>query len=85
MVELYQDEINVINNEKDLEIQVPITSIENSDGTFFILEARVKVAGKIWTIHKNDKDTFPSQPHAHNYENGEKLDLHTGDIYVGKI
>ena len=46
----------------------------------------------IWEIHKNDKDPFPSNPHAHNKETGEKLNLSTGEIHniktrqiVGKL
>ena len=53
-------------------------------------EERVKHNGEIWTIHKSDKDPFPSNPHAHNYEKRLKMDLGSGELYnglkkVGKI
>jgi hypothetical protein len=40
----------------------------------------VKYKG-IWEIHKNDKDIFPSNPHAHNKKNGLKLNLDNGELY----
>lgn len=46
-----------------------------------LTEAEVKLKGEKWTIHKNDADPFPSSPHAHNYEQGLKMDLRTGDLY----
>lgn len=42
-----------------------------------LLEKEIKFKGEIWTIHKNDADPFPSNPHAHNYAEG--LSLHLGD------
>lgn len=45
------------------------------------IKERRKEKGEIWEIHKNDKDPFPSNPHAHNIETGEKLDLNNGNIY----
>jgi hypothetical protein len=49
-----------------------------------------KRKGQVWEIHKTDKDFRPSNPHAHNRENGYKLDLSNGDLfkktkYVGSI
>lgn len=44
-------------------------------------EQQVKRDGKIWTIHKNDADPFPSNPHAHNYDENLKLDLSDGTLY----
>lgn len=44
-------------------------------------KADVKVAGKIWTVHKSDIDPFPSNPHAHNYEEKLKLHLGNGGLY----
>ena len=34
----------------------------------------IKEGGEIWVVHKYDKDSWPSNPHAHN-ENKEKLNL----------
>jgi hypothetical protein len=47
-------------------------------------EQTVKSKGEIWVIHKYDKDPFPSNPHAHNEQTGQKLDLSNGDLYDGK-
>lgn len=47
-------------------------------------EQTVKSKGEIWVIHKYDKDPFPSNPHAHNEETGQKLDLSNGDLYDSK-
>jgi hypothetical protein len=49
-----------------------------------IYEAEIKIKGQIWIIHKNDVDPFPSDPHAHNYETGLKLDLSNGFLYRKK-
>lgn len=49
-----------------------------------IEKAQVKMNGTVWVVHKSDKDTFPSDPHAHDYENNVKLDLGTGIIYRGR-
>ena len=46
-----------------------------------IIKAQVKFKGEIWTIHKNDKDTKPSQPHAHNYDRQYKLHLGNGKLF----
>lgn len=47
-------------------------------------EQTIKSKGEIWVIHKYDKDPLPSNPHAHNEETGQKLDLRNGDLYDGK-
>jgi len=44
-------------------------------------EQVVKVKGEQWTVHKNDKDPFPSNPHAHNYAKGISLHLGTGEFF----
>jgi len=46
-----------------------------------LIKAQIKFKGEIWTIHENDKDTFPSQPHAHNYDRQYKLHLGNGKLY----
>ncbi len=45
-------------------------------------KARIKAAGEVWEVYKYDADPFPSQPHAHNMENGLKLDISTGKLYL---
>jgi hypothetical protein len=50
-----------------------------------LTEAEVKIKGEVWVVHKNDADPFPSNPHAHNYENRLKMHLGTGDLYKGKV
>ena len=47
-------------------------------------KAIIKFNGSVWHVHKNDKDTFPSNPHAHNYEENIKLHLGNGAIYSKK-
>lgn len=47
-------------------------------------EQKIKNNGEIWVIHKNDKDPFPSNPHAHNYAGGYKLHLGSGQLYDNK-
>ena len=42
---------------------------------------RVKSLGAIWTIHPYDPDPWPSKPHAHNYDDKQKLDLASGKIF----
>lgn len=49
-----------------------------------LIKAQVKFKGEIWTIHKHDKDTFPSQPHAHNYDRQYKLHLGNGKLFRKK-
>lgn len=44
-------------------------------------EQKIRSNGKVWTIHRNDADPFPSNPHAHNYDEGLKLDLSDGTLY----
>lgn len=44
-------------------------------------EALIRCAGRKWAIHLNDKDNWPSNFHAHDYEKREKLDLLTGEIF----
>ncbi|MCX6235238.1 MAG: hypothetical protein NT175_11070 [Bacteroidetes bacterium] len=46
-----------------------------------IYEAEIKAKGQVWEIHQDDKDKFPSNPHAHDYETGLKLDLSNGNLF----
>jgi hypothetical protein len=45
-----------------------------------MIELLIKKSG-IWKFNKYDKDSFPSTPHGHNVETGEKLDVYTGIAY----
>ncbi|MCM3729887.1 hypothetical protein M3226_30655 [Neobacillus cucumis] len=38
-----------------------------------------------WTFHSYDADPFPSVPHGHSVNSSHKLQVHTGDIYKGKV
>lgn len=51
----------------------------------YLYEKQIKVKGQKWELHKNDDDPFPSNPHAHNYETGLKLDLSDGMLYKKKV
>lgn len=45
-------------------------------------EADIKCLGRVWRVHKNDPDKLrPSDFHLHDLENGDKLDLYTGELY----
>jgi hypothetical protein len=55
-----------------------------------LAEVTVRSRGEVWRIHKNDADPWPSNPHAHNLDTGQKLHLGTGELFlkrkmVGKI
>ena len=54
------------------------------DVSHLLFEQQIKRNGKIWTIHRNDADPFPSNPHAHNYDKNLKLDLSNGTLYRHK-
>ncbi len=47
-------------------------------------KGKVKFNGVIWYLYRYDKDKFPSDPHAHNYEDNSKLHLGNGCIFSGK-
>ena len=56
----------------------------------FLIEQQVKIKGEKWVIHKNDADPFPSNPHAHNYQDNLVVHLGNGELYqrrrkVGKL
>ncbi len=42
---------------------------------------REKIQNRTWIFKKGDADDHPSIPHAHAKENGERLNVWTGDIY----
>lgn len=64
----------------ELIIEIDETLWERPEGGYKILEFIIKRGG-IWIFHKFDKDPFPSKPHGHNKETGEKLDVYTGLKY----
>lgn len=59
-------------------------SVLPDEANHSLIKARVKLNGEVWVVHKNDKDSFPSNPHAHNYDTNTKLHLGTGKLYRGK-
>jgi hypothetical protein len=44
-------------------------------------KVKIKAAGYVCIIHKNDLDPFPSNPHAHLLELNLKFDLSNGILY----
>ena len=65
-------------------------SIIPEDVPIRLVEALVKHRNEVWLVHLYDADPFPSNPHAHNEENGLKMHLGSGELYrkrekVGKI
>lgn len=56
-----------------------------------LTEETIKHKGERWRINKYDKDIFPSNPHAHNYDANVKLHLGTCELFnkrkelVGKL
>jgi hypothetical protein len=50
-----------------------------------LTKAQVKMKGVKWTIHKYDKDPFPSNPHAHICDENLKIHLGNGQFYRNKI
>ncbi len=65
-----------------LDIAVPVYAEELAKGK--IEKAQIKINGTVWVAHRSDKDTFPSDPHVHDYDNNVKLDLGTGMIFRGR-
>ena len=56
-------------------------SLIPDDVPILLTEKQVKAIGEVWTIHRNDVDTFPSNPHAHNYDSDIVADLSNGKLY----
>ena len=67
--------------EEPLRLFVPSDEWVTEGGYIRIIEKLIKQGGETWIFHKNDPDPFPSRPHGHNKETGEKLDINTGIIY----
>jgi len=71
---------------KDFDFNILHNTVETPDdwipdNLLIKRKAKVKHQGQIWVIHKYDEDPFPSSPHAHNIDNGIKLDLSNGKCY----
>jgi len=61
--------------------ECPVYLVRRTSASHNGLQLIVKASGDVWVIHRYDPDPFPSRPHAHNRQTGEKLDLGTGDIF----
>jgi len=75
--------VSTIQPEFDTQIEL----FEDDNG---FSKGTVKQQGVVWRIHKNDVDTRPSSPHAHDYERNRKLHLGNGTYYrsgevIGKM
>lgn len=46
-----------------------------------LIKAHIKFKGEKWVVHNNDKDNFPSNPHAHNFDTNTKLHLGRGQVF----
>lgn len=85
LLEILRNEIRHFLGSVEFDSQEIYDSVTNN-----LEKARIRDKGLIWTIHKNDKDPFPSNPHAHEYNLNYKMDLNAGIIYkkgkqVGKL
>lgn len=71
-------DFNQIKNEVLLEFEMPpeIEQVET--------KVKIKTSGKVFRIHKNDVDPFPSSPHAHFLDSNIKVDLSNGKCYQVK-
>ncbi len=61
--------------------ECPIYLVQRTTTPHRGIRLKVKLGGDIWVCHRYDPDPFPSKPHAHNQQTGEKLHLGTGDTY----
>ena len=68
-------DFNQINNEIEFDFKIPAVLKEIE------IKVKIKNKGKIFLIHKNDADPFPSKPHAHWIDTNFKIDLRNGDCY----
>jgi len=64
-----------------LKIETEWSDFEPYRGQEEILKILIRQKGQIWIFHKNDSDPFPSVPHGHNKETGNKLNPYDGRIY----
>ena len=75
-------DISDLTNPDSVEDILMINSILPSGVAGVLNEETVKNRGEIWRVHANDKDPFPSNPHAHNLQTGYKLHLGNGALYT---
>jgi len=61
--------------------ECPIYLVRRTPASCKGLRLIVKIGGDVMEIHRYDPDPFPSKPHAHNKQTGEKINLSTGDIF----
>ena len=67
-------------------LESPIeVDLEFERDELFQTKARIKALGFQIYIHKNDKDPWPSDPHAHIYDQNLKIDLRNGDCYRNRV
>lgn len=74
---------NVVDNYDFNQLRNEITFDFKIPNEIVVLETKVKLKnnGKIFIIHKNDADPFPSNPHAHWIDSNLKIDLSNGKCY----
>ena len=63
------------------EITNNINLVLTESNQFILLEVQCTINNKIYTIHKNDADPYPSNPHAH--VGNKKVHLGTGEYFQG--
>jgi hypothetical protein len=67
---------------ESIKIEFDTTTADIHYSLLLMTKAEVKHNGLIWVVHKNDKDPFPSNPHAHQIDNRFKMHLGNGKIYL---
>ena len=83
-VEMSEAELKALLDKFDFEILNKTIETDNEIFPMHVLIQRrvlIKDNGLIWIIHKNDKDPFPSIPHAHCLDQNLKLDLGNGNYF----
>ncbi len=79
----HEEAKNVLNNFDFNTLFFKVESERNIINQDLVIRTKtqIKSKGLIWIIHKYDVDPFPSSPHAHELQNGIKLDLSNGKCY----
>lgn len=67
---------------RDSTIEFDVESLPSN--ALFRTKVAVKSGGMKWVVHASDPDPFPSDPHAHCYDQNIKLDLISGECYRGR-
>jgi hypothetical protein len=83
-IELSDTEAKLLLNDFDFDTLKTIIELDTDIFPIDVLvqiRVLIKDKGLKWIIHKNDIDPFPSNPHAHCYEQNLKLDLSNGFYY----